>query len=893
MKYILKRAEYLNPINEIAGNDSTWGGSLLGRLINSVIRIVKIKIDGTQIDPIIKQIKSELENLLVEYSKEKDMIENFAAIKLLMDMVDAIEQKKGLEVFLGNENEGGLIDATLKVLNRLENFPDKAEVVQKLKEFKKLLEDMSHDASDEAQVEKEVEKTEEAPKEETQKEPETKDTKKLFRSIQNASVVATKNIIGLVSDLSHDTVKSANSEISNFIKDAIFIQGEKDKQSIAMKIQQTYNRGKAISKSAKDGGSKYNQDELKSFVKYFDYVTKIAKQLHIINEAKLGALEGDAANAYNKMKAAVKSSGIDKYTKQLSSLISDIGELADDGANIKKKQDNLKNLVKIFRLVVKYNETTPKMSFSQLIKEGLSEDIAKCISLFIVPILAFKDDVNLMGSYGASSAKIKAIYSAMTQLPKMLAEYDSLAKGNADTEQATPATPVAPVTEANENDTESTDADKSKGEDVVDAIPVEGNTDKNDIRDAGNKLASDIEKNIPKRISDAWRTCFTEKQESEWKVVYDKIDSTAKDFKGGSQIDVTAKNPDPIIRIVNLYSKAYDLIVTPKIPSGRPGEKVSQNTMNQYTYLGEKGTVPKADSAGDYGPWAVKSLYNKFNNAIMKMMEDTELRKILASPTMTINGKKEAGKTLFTFISDLTTRIRSANFDIERHKLLQTYFGIDSKKDKDLDEIGHGNIDNKKVAKEDIDPNTLIWKLKSQLTKKELLADLDDSFFSFKVKSEENQNQKAATYRLVGHIMYPDKQHKEYLLFKFQTKGQEIPDLYLSGRKETVEKIATIANNRNQEVYIGVLDLNKIGHLKPRDKFKFTFVSTQNQSDETKYEVREVSLVEMRFLCEVNPDGQSKFIKTGFESATKTPRKDKKVQSGMITKLSDKLNGQS
>ena len=53
-------------------NDITWGGSLLGRLINSTLRKMKIGYNYTKINNLVKLFNQELYSLLEDYSLNDD-----------------------------------------------------------------------------------------------------------------------------------------------------------------------------------------------------------------------------------------------------------------------------------------------------------------------------------------------------------------------------------------------------------------------------------------------------------------------------------------------------------------------------------------------------------------------------------------------------------------------------------------------------------------------------------------------------------------------------------------------------------------------------------------------------------------------------------------------------
>jgi hypothetical protein len=70
MKYLITREQFLsrstgsNMINEVLEAPITWGGSLIGRMVNSAIRRVKIGYNESQIDQVIVDLRNELDYLL-------------------------------------------------------------------------------------------------------------------------------------------------------------------------------------------------------------------------------------------------------------------------------------------------------------------------------------------------------------------------------------------------------------------------------------------------------------------------------------------------------------------------------------------------------------------------------------------------------------------------------------------------------------------------------------------------------------------------------------------------------------------------------------------------------------------------------------------------------------
>lgn len=202
-----------------------------------------------------------------------------------------------------------------------------------------------------------------------------------------------------------------------------------------------------------------------------------------------------------------------------------------------------------------------------------------------------------------------------------------------------------------------------------------------------------------------------------------------------------SKNPDPIIAIIRVFSRAQDLYYTDYIPSGRSGGKVSNKTMREYVPLGKTGGgTPDAPT----GPFAVKSILSKWTDGVMEILEDQKYRKILANIKFinagaedtfnkesvvlklsdfrlileeaddkdsdpTGEGKKSQGQILFDFINAMLDKETIADFDTQKRKLLRKYFGT-SVAEKDTESPRSRPRPDRPISKEDKDPKTLVWK---------------------------------------------------------------------------------------------------------------------------------------------------------------------------------------
>ncbi len=160
----------------------------------------------------------------------------------------------------------------------------------------------------------------------------------------------------------------------------------------------------------------------------------------------------------------------------------------------------------------------------------------------------------------------------------------------------------------------------------------------------------------------AWFKFFKKGDEKQWEIESDKakefkakIEKEKMDFTvGGSKteeesepsnealkiINESSTLPDdvedPIMKIIDIFGKAYNLYASEYIPSGRPGGRVSQKTLREYVFIGKGERSADASRDGDYytpgrGPWAVKKIHDKWVAGIKSVINDSTYRAILAN----------------------------------------------------------------------------------------------------------------------------------------------------------------------------------------------------------------------------------------------------------------------
>jgi hypothetical protein len=277
-------------------------------------------------------------------------------------------------------------------------------------------------------------------------------------------------------------------------------------------------------------------------------------------------------------------------------------------------------------------------------------------------------------------------------------------------------------------------------------------------------------------VKKSWFKYFEKGEEEKWK-------STEKDVKLRDDIESIEDKPielkdgdknDHIIKILNLFGRAYKLYATDFIPSGRPNGRISQKTMREYEYIGTQSPTWTQDSGPGFGPWAARLPYDKWQDKITKILEDKKWRKIFANikfvseaetSTETPMGGKGSGKTLFSFINDMLDNTEGS-FKKHRKEIFKKYFGVDinvgDKKDGDNNEPRL----NPTISKDDQGPTDTPYFSNATdtfKTRPSKLSELNNR--AMKVTTENN------VYTIVPYKSVKD----DYVMFKYQMSGKSDP----------------------------------------------------------------------------------------------------------------------
>ena len=844
-------------ISEAFENDITWGGSLLGRLINSTIRKGLIFYKTANIDKYIKSLEEELNILVTEakLSKNKDIksrVDNLKVRFLITKIHEivvskkTVAEKKGELVGDGSESSG-LISVTIDEIVKIsdESLPRKQELIEKLKRFREALLKLKVEAEPSKEVEEVGEKS---------KNPQFEfyvQTTNLFKSIIGLSEIISNKRVTTESEVNIgreylyknekgeqkvcmvvDTkqVRYRGPNIGN-VGDGVFFTTD-DKEGEGLKKGQVYvvfrdEPSKTYKSSSPCVAVLSNQ--LTPYTKNDSRKDKEGKPLQVPvkkspelakkesffyeneslpiyeNVAEVNNSEIQAKSAWLKVTSAYNKSEIYKYLPKIKELM----EKSKAGQKLEKDI-----IISIGKQIMLNKSTVGKpISFDELIKEEAGvipaeyQNISKSVSILSRIIMAFEGDMGLLGALGESKSSMELFIKSYNEMGSILPKIEPK---KVEVQNASKVFNYSNFLSINEADEE---------------IKDENETD--------TEIKSD-------EVKSEWDKEFKEGEEKEWKV--DEKESTEvkqeTDKLDKEKVNEDANDYyDHIIRIVNIFGKAYRLYATEVIPSGRPNGKISQKTFREYQYIGGKDSPSwQADKGPDVGPWAAKKPYQKWQDGVMSLLEKPEYRTVLANvkfvskPEEETNTKMKhpgSGRNLFAFINDLLAG--EGTFSKVRKTVLDNYFTTSEMKSKAENDTKSENFLTSEMPISDDDKgptdqltfeSTKVLNLNPQT--KDFNSLLIKSFT--KVRYESGGNKGYMIAYLNNSIKTSDK--KNYLLVKFQFGSQSIISSYLSKMIKGKIKLPTdVKEDINSKVYVGVIDL-KDGYFANGQTFKIRYIET-------------------------------------------------------------------
>lgn len=868
---ILNNYQSSEMIREVLENDITWGGSLLGRFINSTIRLTKIHLKKVGIETLIKELQQALDDLLIEAITPKDIKNEFTEVKSRFFLEEIfktsvntkITQKEKLDTLLGTTNTQGQIDMVLNALNEVEeensNIKNKKYLIERLEKYKSFLEklkselDKSEDKEEEEEVSKEISTIPKTNEDiykwtisllnstlslislaESQPKQTTSTTNQQKLVLQAGKVYKTKEgkicklikVKGNFAFVNYAQLKD-NKFVGNFnpYPDTI------DKNEIVSEytIKETKPQP-----AIKQNDSYFFENEMLPIFEDENTTKSVSKKIKL-------------TNPWKKIISAIQKSGIIQMKSRISELIK---KSNTSEGNIEKKW-----ILTIAKQIVENENTVGKnkLNFESLMKEAQVptsyNDIPKAISLISNAIMGLEGHEDEISKIGPASYAISTFISAFNSLKKYVPKMVNKKSPLEPQKEKLLIKDFSGFILLKESDEDNEQSDDNK------------------IEKSEDKILNYYNDNFAGEIADDYKIDVRQVKE-----LQSKIEEAEK-----SEVEPDPKkkeNYDRIIRIVNIFGKAWKKYATDYIQSGRPDGRISQKTFRQYEYLGS-GTPPNwTSSAGPgYGPWGAKTTLDVWDKGVMEILEDPKYRTVLANVKFKSpaeietkqEGKKPTGKNLFTFINDLLGHGKDKNFKEKRRRLLGLYFGIE--------ETTTPEKESSKVKQESKYPLNEFFFLEGDKCDRKLsnirsfqkdylrefmrikvnIKNISDD--SIKISGETNLNCFLMDYKEVGD--------KKYVVMKFQIGPQSIFQTYLHKQIESdgIEKITPLPNSKEEikaipgkPVYLTAIDITNGFKLPTTNQIKFISMKDIDSSDQ-KSKINTLTLKDKpeayRWLCGV------------------------------------------
>jgi hypothetical protein len=623
-----KSYDALEPLNEAIesgpfANDIPWGNSLVGRLVNRLMRNAKKGANLVRIKSVINKLKDAMDDILDGPAKEAlSSNENEKELHRLIvfSFIDNLEKsvKEGEELQI-------IINLTKNAIDDIKKYDDidnKDSLISQLEEFLKFLEGLK-------------ENKDEKPKEEKD---EDSGVRELF---YDNSVKLIKSTLLICDVIKNEKIKYNKSLVGNKKKQTTPQTTQQQKTTQPTKVENSVMAERFF----------YENESLPIF------------------ESELGANETKVIYAWSKVENAYKNSGIANMVARMQELIKN----SESGENAELYK---KTISKIGYQVVMNEQTIGKnmLSLDALVKEELNpdseNDIPKAISLLGNVVLAFKDDLGLASQLIEANQPIKDFITSYDKLKELLPKlktYQDKAKevkegeNKEEVKKESRLLRYSNFISINEADEETKDeADEETKDEEVSAPTVMTTTQK--IQDYWDKKI-DVK-------------AFTlEKTEViKMKQKFDKISKEEENKEKFWIYDI-----DPIIEIVKCFNRAYKLHTTPVIPNvGTTDGRVSASTFAQYTPFGG-GNKMNAGLSG--GPYRNNAIFDQWENAVMDIIKGTKYQKIFRKEvvikTKDGNEIKNAGQNLRKFMTDMLDgdSLYKSGGQGRQAKFLDEYFG--------------------------------------------------------------------------------------------------------------------------------------------------------------------------------------------------------------------------
>ena len=662
-KHPIYKAQLITEDSGPFANDIPWGDSLLGRLVNSVIRKAKVGANLVRIKGVINRLRDAFD----------DLIGNSVANELTGDQKKEFN-KLQISVRLGNIDKAvrdrvkvkiirsAVVEAVVDIEMLLEDLKDEElftgrDVVEKmvaqLKEFGKFLNQFGDDEGDENDPDVEEATGEEEGKEEGQDEGEDSDSnsEKGSKSAESLYPTMVKNLKALALIL--DTYKRVQIAGAEKAKSATVQPYMTKAGDTIEKIQKDININKKklsaidIRNKNKEVLAKYPKDnqtlppnlKLSLLESSFIYEAVPGTNNQPGGSPERGKIKGGEdhlTQAFTKLKKDIEVliSSKEKGIGVDSKFINEITSKAVDS----KTKDVIKGLfVEINRYLVGDKKSTIQEKDS-LYKESLEliSDknkkvvVAEKIARFTKRALQF-DKEGLYGGLGDLGKPLETYVNTIKELMQMTSS-------------------ESPKKE--EKKEESTKERRLIGYSKF-FLLREAEGDEEEKSDDDKEVSEPRKVSTSQKIIDYWEKKVDIKEFVMEATEAKKVERNLEEIQKKKKDSVLINGIDPVLEIVKVFNRAYKLHTTQVIPSGRSGGRVSNSVFMEYTCFGG-GSPDNAGSSG--GPYRNNAIFDQWESAVLDILKDTKYQPIFNIETrINMGGKmiEKAGANLAKFMRDM------------------------------------------------------------------------------------------------------------------------------------------------------------------------------------------------------------------------------------------------
>lgn len=592
------------------GNDIPWGDSLVGRLINSVIRKIGVGVNMVRIQPVINRLKLEFRNILSASAaagineETKKKIAMFIIVQQIRIIGFAIVEMKS-----PGSDEDDVADISKMQFSDIkpENYLNECEdIIESCLEAMSSTVDQYGEIDNYDELEKSIREILEAIKimkkevaeEEPQKEKEPQKEGESFQPHYNANFTSISEMI-----LEYDALKKKQAE-------------EFAKKQAALNTTTT-GASKTITTGAVASG------------------VAVAETYSYINEAAVASpVMAPLKKLYDTLKQMSQ--------KDLVSDLTEYIKMPPEAKNAPKISGPISKIYKYIRL-----------------KSGIKESVSINEDLNLI---LTKDKVLgdlIMSLYAVSKTKADASFEGIS--PKMkvsMAAFNlSMAKCLAATEKKNESLllryqafrQIGSLNESKLGDFLKLEDEKLAGffgyseEDAKKLTPEEVAKLKVTKANQQGVLSSYWKYGLNTKIT---KLLISEKE-------FATLTQELADLQDEPGDGLILSGFDPVIAILKCFNRAYKLYTVPVIPGGRTGGKIDRLTYAQYTSFGSSST---SEPSAYNGPFRHNKTFNMWENAVLNILGDREFQPIFDKDTKMQIGKKfkdGAGPILRTFMTDI------------------------------------------------------------------------------------------------------------------------------------------------------------------------------------------------------------------------------------------------